>query len=143
MSRSVERGFLVLAGLVLALLALVVPGDLLAQDASQLRNYGDFPVIGARGAIWITAQVHLMFAAFVLGVPVFAVVVEAVKVWAAGSTDTTASSPPAAPPPTARSNTTPASIHGPRRQVGRPMTAAPGRFDDRAISLFTFFAPRQ
>ncbi len=50
-----------------------------AQEA--VRPYGDFPVIGARGAIWISAQVHLMFAAFVLGVPMFAVVVEAIGIF--------------------------------------------------------------
>ncbi|HXW01496.1 MAG TPA: cytochrome ubiquinol oxidase subunit I [Anaerolineae bacterium] len=33
-------------------------------------------VLTSRVAIWITAQVHLMFAAFMLGVPMFAVVVE-------------------------------------------------------------------
>ena len=43
--------------------------------------YGDFPLIGARRAIWIAAQVHLMFAAFVLGVPMFAVVVEAIGIF--------------------------------------------------------------
>ena len=40
------------------------------------QSYGDFPIIGARGAIWIAAQIHLMFAAFVLGVPMFAVITE-------------------------------------------------------------------
>ena len=38
--------------------------------------YGDFPIIGSRGAVWIAAQIHLMFAAFVLGVPMFAVITE-------------------------------------------------------------------
>ncbi|HUO99945.1 MAG TPA: cytochrome ubiquinol oxidase subunit I, partial [Gemmatimonadota bacterium] len=42
------------------------------------RDYGDFPLIGSRTAVWIAAQVHLMFAAFVLGVPMFAVVSEAI-----------------------------------------------------------------
>jgi cytochrome bd-type quinol oxidase subunit 1 len=51
----------------------------LAQE--MMRRYGDFPVIGARGAVWIAAQVHLMFAAFVLGVPMFAVVVEAIGIF--------------------------------------------------------------
>ena len=37
---------------------------------------GDFPVIGGRAAVWIAAQVHLLFAAFVLGVPMFAVAAE-------------------------------------------------------------------
>jgi cytochrome bd-type quinol oxidase subunit 1 len=38
-------------------------------------------VIGARAAVWITAEVHLMFAAFVLGVPMFAVVAEAIGIF--------------------------------------------------------------
>ena len=38
--------------------------------------YREFPVIGSRVAVWIAAQVHLMFAAFMLGVPMFALVVE-------------------------------------------------------------------
>ena len=45
------------------------------------RSYGDFPVVGGRVAIWVSAQVHLMFAAFVLGVPMFAVVAEAIGIW--------------------------------------------------------------
>lgn len=43
-------------------------------------SYGTFPVIGSRAAIWITAQVHLMFAAFVLGVPMFAVITELIGI---------------------------------------------------------------
>src|SRR5690606_41509751 len=46
----------------LALLALCTD-PLLAQQAAQAaREYGDFPVIGSRAAVWIAAQVHLMFA---------------------------------------------------------------------------------
>jgi cytochrome bd-type quinol oxidase subunit 1 len=52
-----------------------------AQAADGIREYGNFPVIGSRAAIWITAQVHLMFAAFVLGVPMFAVVTEAIGIF--------------------------------------------------------------
>ena len=72
------RPIRVAGALAVALLVLAAdPG--LAQDALALTpEYGRFPLIGARGAIWIAAQVHLMFAAFVLGVPMFAVVVEAV-----------------------------------------------------------------
>src|SRR5262249_45836067 len=40
-----------------------------------------FPVIGSRSAVWIAAQVHLMFAAFVLGVPMFAVICEAIGIF--------------------------------------------------------------
>lgn len=36
----------------------------------------DFPVIGARTALWLTAQLHLYFAAFVLGAPIFIVICE-------------------------------------------------------------------
>ena len=62
-----------------AALVALAPDAAWAQEA--VRPYGDFPVIGARGAIWISAQVHLMFAAFVLGVPMFAVVVEAIGIF--------------------------------------------------------------
>src|SRR3989454_10728767 len=43
--------------------------------------YRDFPLIGSRAAIWIAADIHLMFAAFVLGVPIFAVVAEAIGIF--------------------------------------------------------------
>jgi cytochrome bd ubiquinol oxidase subunit I len=66
------------AGLLL-LLVLAVP--LLAQGAHVPREYGEFPVIGARAAVWIAAQVHLLFAAFVLGVPMFAVVCEGIGMY--------------------------------------------------------------
>ena len=36
----------------------------------------DFPLNGARTAIWLVAQLHLFFAAFVLGAPIFIVVAE-------------------------------------------------------------------
>src|SRR5438034_10403438 len=49
--------------------------------ADTTRAYGEFPVIGARAFVWITAEVHLMFAAFVLGVPMFAVVTEAIGIF--------------------------------------------------------------
>src|SRR4029453_3077408 len=37
-----------------------------------------FPVVGSRVAIWSVAQLHLLFAAFVLAVPIFAFIVEAI-----------------------------------------------------------------
>ena len=43
-------------------------------------TYGHFPGIGGRGAVWIAAEVHLMFAAFVLGVPMFAVITELIGI---------------------------------------------------------------
>jgi len=53
---------------------------LLQATADTAGAYGRFPGIGARGAVWIAAEVHLMFAAFVLGVPMFAVVTELIGI---------------------------------------------------------------
>ena len=39
-------------------------------------EYRAFPKIGSRVAIWVVAQLHLLFAAFVLAVPIFAVIIE-------------------------------------------------------------------
>ncbi len=38
--------------------------------------YRAFPVIGSRVIVWVVAQLHLMFAAFVLAVPMFALIIE-------------------------------------------------------------------
>src|SRR5688572_24743146 len=54
---------------------------LLIQAAADSSGaYGHFPGVGGRGAVWIAAEVHLMFAAFVLGVPMFAVITELVGI---------------------------------------------------------------
>lgn len=39
-------------------------------------EYRKFPVIGSRVAVWSVAQLHLLFAAFVLAVPMFAIIIE-------------------------------------------------------------------
>jgi hypothetical protein len=80
-------------GAAAAALVVLTPGGVLAavspQEAAQgtaaaaegtvsMRMYGGFPGPGPRVAIWVAAQVHLFFAAFVLGVPMFAVVAEAI-----------------------------------------------------------------
>jgi cytochrome bd-type quinol oxidase subunit 1 len=39
-------------------------------------EYRPFPRVGSRVAIWIVAQLHLLFAAFVLAVPLFALIIE-------------------------------------------------------------------
>ncbi len=41
-------------------------------------EYRNFPVVGSRVAIWAVAQLHLLFAAFVLAVPLFAFIIEAI-----------------------------------------------------------------
>src|SRR5437867_6293795 len=54
---------------------------LLVQAAADTTHaYRDFPLIGSRTAVWIAAEIHLMFAAFVLGVPMFAVVTELIGI---------------------------------------------------------------
>ena len=52
-----------------------------AEEEAQARPYVEdeyrkFPKIGSRVAVWILAQLHLFFAAFVLAVPIFAVIIE-------------------------------------------------------------------
>jgi cytochrome bd-type quinol oxidase subunit 1 len=39
-------------------------------------EYRAFPVVGSRVAVWMAAQLHLLFAAFVLAVPMFALIIE-------------------------------------------------------------------
>jgi cytochrome bd-type quinol oxidase subunit 1 len=61
-----------------------VPTDtpfLLQAAMDSLPAYREFPAIGSRAAVWIAAELHLMFAAFVLGVPIFAVVAEAIGIF--------------------------------------------------------------
>ena len=49
---------------------------LLRAVAHPARAYGRFPALGAKGAVRIAAEVPLMLAAFVLGVPMFAGIIE-------------------------------------------------------------------
>ncbi len=57
-----------------SLLACALPA--FAQEAGKEVAYRAFPVIGSRLAVWAIAQLHLNFAAFILGVPIFAVIIE-------------------------------------------------------------------
>jgi cytochrome bd ubiquinol oxidase subunit I len=43
-------------------------------------DYRALPLLGNRVAVWIVAELHLMFAAFVLGVPIFAFITEVIGV---------------------------------------------------------------
>jgi len=52
-------------------------------------QYRDIAGIGSRTAVWIVAQLHLMFAAFVLAVPMFALVIEFMG-WRAAKADKSA-----------------------------------------------------
>ncbi len=54
-----------------------------AETAARAKPYVEaeyrrFPIVGSRVAIWAVAQLHLLFAAFVLAVPVFALIIEAI-----------------------------------------------------------------
>ena len=64
----------IFAGLFLAYLLLIV-APAFAQDVTEA-EYRPFPKIGSRNAAWIAAQLHLLFGSFILGVPMFAVVIE-------------------------------------------------------------------
>jgi cytochrome bd ubiquinol oxidase subunit I len=73
--RRVRRSFrapLVLVALAILLFALPV----VAQETAKEPAYRAFPVLGSRLAVWAIAQLHLNFAAFILGVPIFAVIIE-------------------------------------------------------------------
>lgn len=78
-----SRGALVAGLAVLAgALALADPG--LAQQAQSTVAYRDIPQLGgSRNIIWVIAQLHLLLAGFVLGVPIFAWLCEIVG-WKTG-----------------------------------------------------------
>lgn len=63
--------------LLLALAYLIAHG---LSSALPAADYRALPVLGNRVAVWIFAQLHLMFAAFVLGVPIFALITEIIGV---------------------------------------------------------------
>jgi cytochrome d ubiquinol oxidase subunit I len=63
-------------GLSLGLVLLLLPVWAWAQEAVAASDYRALPGLGSRVAVWVVAQIHLYFAAFVLGVPIFAVTVE-------------------------------------------------------------------
>jgi cytochrome bd-type quinol oxidase subunit 1 len=67
--------------LVGALCAVAAP--VLAQGPSE-EAYRAFPYFGSRLVVWVVAQIHLNFAAFILGVPIFAVIIEFLG-WRAGA----------------------------------------------------------
>jgi cytochrome bd ubiquinol oxidase subunit I len=69
---KVAPAALVLAGSILLLSTLPA----FAQEAAKEPAYRNFPWIGSRLAVWAVAQLHLNFAAFILGVPIFAVIIE-------------------------------------------------------------------
>ena len=73
MSQSKNRLYFFLG--LLAIYSLLMVATVFAQDVTDT-EYRPFPGIGSRNAAWIAAQLHLLFGSFILGVPMFAVVIE-------------------------------------------------------------------
>ena len=71
------RGGIVKISLILTAVYLLV---FLLPRAFEAADYRHFPVIGSRVIVWALAQAHLMFAAFVLGVPIFVLIAEVMGV---------------------------------------------------------------
>src|SRR3990172_7716816 len=68
-----SKGFVLLLLAGLCLLGMVPPA--LGQMTEILRP-SEFPYLGNRVAVWVVAQLHILFAAFILGAPVFVVISE-------------------------------------------------------------------
>jgi cytochrome bd-type quinol oxidase subunit 1 len=62
--------------LVSLLFASTALAEAAAAPSSADVAYRAFPKVGSRVAIWVIAQLHLYFAAFVLAVPIFALIIE-------------------------------------------------------------------
>lgn len=56
----------------LGMLAAPVVGMAADSGGASAVAYRDVPGIGSRNLVWIVAQLHLLLAGFVLGVPIFA-----------------------------------------------------------------------
>lgn len=74
---GVRGGILKISGILVVVYVLAF----LLPRAFEAADYRDFPVIGSRVLVWSVAQAHLMFAAFVLGVPIFVFIAEVVGVF--------------------------------------------------------------
>jgi cytochrome bd-type quinol oxidase subunit 1 len=72
------RGGILKISLILVVVYLLA---FLLPRAFEAADYRDFPLIGSRVLVWSVAQAHLMFAAFVLGVPIFVFIAEVIGVF--------------------------------------------------------------
>ena len=72
-----KRTYLLLGLLIAYAFLMIAP--VFAQDVGDT-EYRAFPKIGSRKAAWIAAQLHLLFGSFILGVPMFAVIIEFIGV---------------------------------------------------------------
>src|SRR3989442_15418719 len=62
--------------IVLVVAGLLFVGTAVAYAQLPEPRAHEFPFLGNRGAVWIVAQLHILFAAFILGAPIFVVVSE-------------------------------------------------------------------
>jgi len=72
------RGGILKISLILAVVYFLA---FLLPRSFEVADYRYFPLIGSRVLVWCLAQAHLMFAAFVLGVPIFALIAEVMGVF--------------------------------------------------------------
>ncbi len=70
-SSGVLKGIIKISAILLALFIIYQ-----SRVLESAQDYVAFPIIGSRLAIWAAAQLHLLFAAFVLAIPIFAVIAE-------------------------------------------------------------------
>ena len=80
--RLVSNRLLVMSLVLLVLFALATK-IAFAQGAGpdSVPDYRTLGPFGARVPIWMIAQLHLFFAAFILGVPIFSVLIELIGIW--------------------------------------------------------------
>ncbi len=69
---------MVWSSLIFMMLLLIPSGTLFAQTYESV--YRDIEGIGSRNLIWVLSQVHILFGAFVLGVPMFIISIEVVGI---------------------------------------------------------------
>ena len=71
--RAAVRPLVAILTLSVGLLFFASP--VLAQ-LTEIQNPAEFPYVGNRVAVWIVGQMHILFAAFILGAPIFIVISE-------------------------------------------------------------------
>ena len=69
---------MVWATFLVAVLLLIPSAPLFAETVESV--YRDVPSIGSRNIIWMLSQVHILFGAFVLGVPMFIIIIEIIGI---------------------------------------------------------------
>ncbi|HIL34043.1 MAG TPA: c-type cytochrome [Nitrospiria bacterium] len=69
----------ILWGSLLFMILLFIPATALFAETVE-SVYRDIPGIGSRNLIWVLSQVHILFGAFVLGVPMFIITIEVIGI---------------------------------------------------------------